>query len=348
MAAALRNVDLLTHGRRRAHRRRRALPARRRRLARRPRRRRVRGAEGPRRSRRRGRRLRRPRRVGARARQGRVHRPRLAGRAGRSRRDARRSRSSGPRSTRAPRRRRASTTWARTCSRPTLIAFGTPEQQERFLPGSCAATSAGARATASPTRAPTSPTCRPRAVLDGDEWVINGQKVWTSLAHWRTGASCRAHRSRRRHATRACRSCSCRWSQPGIEIRPDRADHRRRRVQRGVLRRRAAPRPTSSSARSATGWQVAMGTARLRARACRRSRSRSASSASSTTSFDARDERGTRRRPGLRQRLVDAWIGLRLMRWNAMRTHGGQGRARARGVDLASCSGAPGTATSAT
>lgn len=66
---------------------------------------------------------------------------------------------------------------------PVLYTFGTHEQKERFLPGILNATTFWAQGYSEPESGSDLASLQCAAVLDGDHYVVNGEKIWTSQAH---------------------------------------------------------------------------------------------------------------------------------------------------------------------
>lgn len=201
---------------------------------------------------------------------------------------------------------------------PTLIAYGTPEQQQRFLPAIRDVTELWCQGYSEPGAGSDLANVSTTAVLDGDHWVINGQKVWTSLAHWAQWCFviARSEKGSKRHNGLAYLLVPL--DQPGVEIRPI--------VQltgdsefNEVFFTDARTDADLVVGEPGDGWRVAMGTLQFeRGVSTLGQQIRYARELSGVV--ELAKHTGAVDDPLIRERLTRAWVGLQAMRSFAMAT----------------------------
>jgi alkylation response protein AidB-like acyl-CoA dehydrogenase len=214
---------------------------------------------------------------------------------------------------------------------PTLIAFGTSEQQKRFLPSILDVTELWCQGYSEPGAGSDLANVSTTAVLDGDEWVINGQKIWTSLAQWAQWCFvvARTEKGSKRHAGLSYLLVPL--DQPGVDIRPINqltGDSEFNEVFFDDARADAG----MVVGEPGDGWRIAMGTLTFE-RGVSTLGQQIVYSRELSGIAELAEKNGAADDPLIRERLARAWAGLRAMRSYALATMDVEGDGRAVGKD---------------
>ena len=154
---------------------------------------------------------------------------------------------------------------------PALIEHGSEAQKQRYLENIRTSEELWCQGFSEPNAGSDLGGLRTRAVLDGDHYVVSGQKVWTSVAEvadW-CFLLARTDTEVKKHA--GISALLVDMKQPGHHGAAAAPADRRGRVQRGLLRRRARAAARTSSASPATAGRSRWASSRTSAGRCGRS-----------------------------------------------------------------------------
>ncbi len=144
---------------------------------------------------------------------------------------------------------------------PTLMEFGTQEQQRRFLPAMASGEHIWAQGWSEPDAGSDMAAIRTRADRDGDDWVITGQKTWSTraaFADWMF-ALVRTDPDSERH--RGLSFVLVPLDAPGVEVRPIRQLNGEPGFAEVFLDEVRVPVADHTVGDIGRGWHVAMATA---------------------------------------------------------------------------------------
>lgn len=202
---------------------------------------------------------------------------------------------------------------------PTLIAFGSEAQKQKYLPGIAAGTALWCQGYSEPGAGSDLANVNTKAHFDEakGKWIISGQKVWTSLAHESDYIFVIARTNPNSSAHKGLGFFLMKMDQPGIEVRGIRQLTGTSEFNE-VFFDQAECDADDIVGQPGEGWAIAMGLLNFE---------RGVSTLGQQMQFqnelnqiiDIAKANGKSQNPTIRQRIADAHIGLKIMRYNSMR-----------------------------
>ena len=200
---------------------------------------------------------------------------------------------------------------------PTILAFGSEEQKRRFLPDIAAGKTIFCQGFSEPGAGSDLASVRTKGRLENGEWVVNGQKIWTSLAHISDWIFVVTRTEEGSKGPKGLTFLMMEIDQPGIEIRGIKQINGDAEFNETFFTDARCPADSMIGA-VGDGWKIAMGLL-----AFERGVSTLGQQMAFRNELDeliaAAKANGAASNPLIRQRIAKAEIGLRLMRYGALR-----------------------------
>ena len=203
---------------------------------------------------------------------------------------------------------------------PTIAAFGTEEQKQKYLPGILKGTELWCQGYSEPSAGSDLANVKTKARFDEakGKWIINGQKVWTSLAHESDYIFVIARTDPDSVAHKGLGFFLMKMDQPGIDVRPIEQITGTSEFNE-VFFDDAECEASDIVGKPGDGWKVAMGLLGFE---------RGVSTLGQQMAFQnelndviaAAKANDAAKDPVIRQRIAKAHEGLKIMRYNSMRT----------------------------